>query len=204
MSQQCDMTAKKANVMFATDNRSAVSSSRELQISCILRILCWAGHHTAKVMGSVPTVPYLRVILINESDSRAGSDQKGKGPGKLVLKTGEMTVWPGRAKSWGRDDIQYLMSCYWQSSDLKGQKQSRSAVNIYRTQNRMGRLSTGDVQARPTIVNSDYTLETPGDVLTLSKPKPHPQLIKLESLGRAWAIALQGFLMCSYTWQWPR
>lgn len=44
MSQQCDVTAKKANIILATNNRSVVSRTRELQFYCILCILCWAPH----------------------------------------------------------------------------------------------------------------------------------------------------------------
>lgn len=88
MSQQCDMTAKKTNVIFTTDNRSAVSRTRELQLSFPVFSASCAGHHTPRVIGSGPMAPYLRVMLINESNSMTESDQKGKGCGKQVLEAG--------------------------------------------------------------------------------------------------------------------
>lgn len=44
MSQQCFVTAKNTNISLATNNRSVMSRTRELQLYCTLCILSWAPH----------------------------------------------------------------------------------------------------------------------------------------------------------------
>lgn len=43
MSQQCDKTAKEANIILATKNRSVMSRTRGLELYCILCILSTLG-----------------------------------------------------------------------------------------------------------------------------------------------------------------
>lgn len=81
-SQQCDMTAKKAKVIFTNDRRSTVSRARESQLSFPVFLVSCAGPRTSRAMDLC-----LRVILTPESNSMTESDREGKGQGKQVLRT---------------------------------------------------------------------------------------------------------------------
>lgn len=82
MSQQSDMTAKKANVIFTNDHRSTVSRARESQLSFPVFLVSCAGPRTSRAMGLG-----LRVILTHESNSMTESDREAEGQGKQVLRT---------------------------------------------------------------------------------------------------------------------
>lgn len=129
-----------------------------------------------------PRVPYLRVILINKSDSRTDTDQKGKGPGKLSWRL-EKQLFSLEKLSLGEEMIfDIWWAAYWQSSDLKRHK-PKQIWDQYIQNLKPNRLPQHwGCSGNATTVNSGYTLETPRDVLNLSKPGPHSQPIKLESL----------------------